>query len=313
MDVSHVLAVFIGKSMRTNFDIALAAGTWGCPVPQEALITAGDTALFVGAVPGGPRQTGDRPLGPAGVPVNSDEAWFTRTASLCWTATISSAWFEDASEIWEEEPDRYRFRFNFSDAIDRGPISLQPGLNLTREASLAIKLAGLQVKNGGLQCQIFPAGALLLDGQAPALSAEDAAVETWKYAGDLNVQASRLARAEQAELRRRLLSRNHRCALCGRLLPPEFLVAAHIKKRSLCTDSERRDLDNIAMLACSFGCDIGYELGVLLVNENGEVELNRASPHGKLSSHFSHVVGRQCGAFRPETAGYFTWHREHYS
>ena len=298
--------------MRTNFETAVAAGTWGCPVPQEAFITAGDTALFVGAVPGGPRQTGDRPFGPAGSPVNSDDAWLTRTASLCWTATISSGWFEDASEIWEEEPDRYRFRFNFSDAIDRGPISLQPGLNLTREASLAIKLAGLQVKNGGLQSQLFPAGALLLDGRAPALSAEDTSVETWTYMGDLNVQASRLARAEQSELRRRLLSLGHQCALCGRLLPSEFLVAAHIKKRSLCTDSERRDLDNIAMLACSFGCDIGYELGVLIVNENGKIEINPASPFGTLGSYFGHVAGKDCGAFRSATAGYFAWHREHY-
>lgn len=309
----NVLAVFIGQSMRKNFDIALGSGTWGCPVPQEAPITAGDTVLFVGGVPGGPRQTGDRPLGPTGEPMTSHTAWLTRTASLCWTATISSGWFEDESEIWEAAPDRYRFRFNFSDAIDRGSISLQPGLNLTREASLAIKLAGVQVKNGGLQCQAFPDGALLLDGHAPALSAEDTSVETWRFKGDLNVQASRHARAEQAELRKRLLSHHHRCALCGRLLPPEFLVAAHIKKRSLCTDSERRDLDNIAMLACSFGCDIGYELGVLVVNGYGKVELNPVSPHDSLGSHFAHVVGKDCGAFRSETATYFSWHREHHS
>ena len=299
--------------MRANFEVALASGTWGCPVPQDAEVNAGDTVLFLGGVPGGPRQTGDRPLGPDGERLTSDAAWLTRTATLCWTATITSGWFDDQRPIWEAQPDRYRFRFNFTDAINRGPISLEPGLNLTREASLAIKLAGLQVKNGGLQCQRFPLGALLLDGVAPALAPEGSALETWTFKGDLNIQASRLARAEQAELRRRLLSLDNCCALCARRLPSELLVAAHIKKRSLCTDSERRDLDNIAMLACALGCDIGFELGVLIVAETGDVELNAASPYAALATHFSLPVGKTCRAFRPATSTYFAWHRKHHS
>ena len=32
--------------------------------------------------------------------------------------------------------------------------------------------------------------------------------------------------------------------------------AAHIKKRAVCSDDERRDLDNIAMPTCLLGCDI---------------------------------------------------------
>ena len=33
-----------------------------------------------------------------------------------------------------------------------------------------------------------------------------------------------------------------------------FLVAAHVKKRFLCSDDERRDLRHVAVLACTFGC-----------------------------------------------------------
>ena len=51
------------------------------------------------------------------------------------------------------------------------------------------------------------------------------------------------------------------CALCGHQYPLRFLVAAHIKKRSICTDAERRDLRNVAMLVCTFGCDALYEAG----------------------------------------------------
>ena len=37
------------------------------------------------------------------------------------------------------------------------------------------------------------------------------------------------------------------CAICGDLYPVRFLVAAHIKPRSVCTETERRDLTNVAM------------------------------------------------------------------
>jgi hypothetical protein len=65
-------------------------------------------------------------------------------------------------------------------------------------------------------------------------------------------------RKEQARLRNLLAGGRDvaPCALCGDEYPIEFLVAAHVKRRAVCADSERHDLHNVAMLACSFGCDI---------------------------------------------------------
>ncbi len=75
--------------------------------------------------------------------------------------------------------------------------------------------------------------------------------------------ASVKVRREQARLRALLAGgRAHAaCALCGHVYPMEFLVAAHIKKRSLSSDDEHRDLQHVAMLACTFGCDSLYESG----------------------------------------------------
>lgn len=295
--------------MMHNFDIARSAGTWGCPAPQTAELRPGDQVLFVGGVPGGPRQTGDRPVDPSGEAVDSDRAWLSRTAAFCWTATATSPWFEDEQGIWEPTPDKYRYRFTFTDAIDRGHLSLAPNTNLSREASLAIKLSGLQVQHGGLQCQRIMIGAApLLDSAAPAIS-DESEIDTSTFEGDLGIPTNTLARAEQSKLRRWLLRESTRCALCGVSLPEELLVAAHIKKRSQCSDEEKRDLSNVAMLACKIGCDTAFELGIVIVDSSGIVRINHSSPLKGSSPQFSRLEGRRCLAHRDATSNYFEWHR----
>ncbi|WP_374055822.1 hypothetical protein [Rossellomorea sp. FM04394] len=59
------------------------------------------------------------------------------------------------------------------------------------------------------------------------------------------------------------------CAICGRLFTTGSLVAAHKKKRSHCTDEERKD-PNIVMPVCLFGCDTLYERGIISV-ESGSI------------------------------------------
>jgi hypothetical protein len=51
------------------------------------------------------------------------------------------------------------------------------------------------------------------------------------------------------------------CGICHREFPISFLVAAHVKKRSECSDEERRDYKHITMPMCKFCCDDLYEKG----------------------------------------------------
>ncbi|XVS65537.1 hypothetical protein ACQPYE_05605 [Actinosynnema sp. CA-299493] len=133
------------------------------------------------------------------------------------------------------------------------------------------------------------------------------------HTGRLDSIAQVKIRLEQSRLRSLLAGgrTSARCALCGDLFPLAFLVAAHIKKRASCTDDERRDLDNIAMLACTFGCDALYEAGWITVDDNGLVQTRPpdTAPEGSLRDRLSHLSGRSSTAYTSSSAPYFEWHR----
>ncbi|MGW5718902.1 hypothetical protein ACWEVP_22210 [Amycolatopsis sp. NPDC003865] len=135
-----------------------------------------------------------------------------------------------------------------------------------------------------------------------------------RHFGELDVVAQVKVRTEQAKLRKLLAGAREfaECALCGDSYPIEFLVAAHIKKRAACTDDERRNLAHIAMLACSFGCDVLYESGWITVGADGSVRvrLPDALPDGRMRSLLTKVQGRRCEAHTPDAEPYFAWHRE---
>ncbi|SDH40756.1 hypothetical protein SAMN05216553_12125 [Lentzea fradiae] len=119
-------------------------------------------------------------------------------------------------------------------------------------------------------------------------------------------------RKEQAELRRLLLRgrTSAPCDLCGHDFPGNFLVAAHIKKRSLCSEAERNDLTNVAMLACTFGCDSLFETGYVTVDGTGHVRSRfEEELRGRLRDHLSDLDGRRCGAHDGQSEPYFEWHR----
>ncbi|MEU4803156.1 hypothetical protein [Actinosynnema sp. NPDC023587] len=127
--------------------------------------------------------------------------------------------------------------------------------------------------------------------------------------GELDRAAVARYRVEQGALRHVLIGDDPtgRCALCGRVLPVELLVAAHVKRRSECSDEERRDLRNVAMLACHLGCDRLYELGYVSVGPDGAV-LVAAIP-GTPADQLALPAGRTCEAHHDGSAGYFAWHR----
>lgn len=119
-------------------------------------------------------------------------------------------------------------------------------------------------------------------------------------------------RKEQGLLRRLLLNNQQAgdCSLCGSTYPADFLVAAHIKRRSVCSDDERRDLSNVAMLACVFGCDALYEIGYLSVSDDGTILVAEDDGHlGAVAAHLANFAGKFCAAFGEGSASYFAWHR----
>lgn len=131
------------------------------------------------------------------------------------------------------------------------------------------------------------------------------------FEGDLSRGRTIEEWREQATLRRCLFrdAVTAQCALCGEFYPVRFLWAAHIKKRSLCTDSERRDLSHIAMPACVFGCDALFETGFISVGEDGAI-ISASDVAGAVGCRIDDLRGKRCLAHSARSEPYFRWHRD---
>lgn len=125
----------------------------------------------------------------------------------------------------------------------------------------------------------------------------------------INNESDRLGiakyRVEQPMVRRRKLNGRDEaeCDLCGALMPKNFLVAAHIKRRQSTSDSERRDLNNI-MLACTFGCDSAFEHGALRVDGVGRLYV-ADSASTAVGARLMHLAGRRASCFNNANRKYF--------
>lgn len=130
--------------------------------------------------------------------------------------------------------------------------------------------------------------------------------------GELQKKVETWQRVEQGHARERLLKGRQiaECLLCGRSTSKDFLVAGHIKRRSACTDEEKRDLDNVVMLCCKFGCDEMFERGFLGVDKKGSVLIS-SQLIDKTSKSYAESVVNKVITIREEQIKYFEWHLEH--
>lgn len=125
-----------------------------------------------------------------------------------------------------------------------------------------------------------------------------------------DIAGSIFRRAEQRYLRQALLARyGNQCAFCGRYLPKNLLIAAHIKLRSESSEADRLNFDAAAMLACSLGCDALFERGYLTVDDGGLV---RTTPvdDPELLHVLAQLGGSRCLAFSEATKENFEFHRQ---
>jgi hypothetical protein len=183
----------------------------------------------------------------------------------------------------------------------RGPVTAKGGSNngyvysVDRDAALKLlHHAGLEIDNRGDK---------ELDGAWSSEQYLGGPSDTWALAA---------VRTEQRFLRNQQLQlRGSSCSLCGRSYPDEFLVAAHIKPRSKCSEGERMDTRNVSMLACLFGCDALFERGYLIVGTDGTIEAGRPG-HGQIGDHLRYLFGRSCLAHDERSRDYFAWHRQHH-
>lgn len=103
-----------------------------------------------------------------------------------------------------------------------------------------------------------------------------------------------------------------KCVICNETLPNNFLVAGHIKKRSLASENERKDL-NIVMPICKFGCDDLFEKGYIYVNEEGILKSSGRKPTTKfVTSFIKKHEGKRIRFFNEKNRQYFNDHMQHF-
>ena len=65
----------------------------------------------------------------------------------------------------------------------------------------------------------------------------------------------------------------HALHLSHEIVIVELLVASHIKRRSECSRGEKKDYRNNVLAMCRCGCDELFELGYIVVDQQGLVQM----------------------------------------
>jgi hypothetical protein len=126
---------------------------------------------------------------------------------------------------------------------------------------------------------------------------------------------NQIHRPEQQLLRKLLFGgkQESSCALCGKDFPIDFLVTAHIKKRSLAVHEERID-KSIVMPVCLFGCDELFERGLVSVSGDGEFLIHDRPMFTPAIIAYTkeNFAGKRCWWWdrNPSSRKYFAFHHE---
>lgn len=128
----------------------------------------------------------------------------------------------------------------------------------------------------------------------------------------LDTEGKALFRKEQNFLRQFLFANNKIsiCGICGKEFPVELLVAAHIKRRSICAIDEKLDYKNIVMPMCKLGCDALYENGYITIIDGKIVTCKSESHIQALNDYIGYLNDRSCTYWNMNSLKYFKWHNK---
>ncbi|MEU6244748.1 hypothetical protein [Streptomyces sp. NPDC047024] len=288
---------YVPSASRENLEIGLDQGLWGWR--SSALDRAGARQAIQSLNEGDFLVLGHK--GP-----NSRVApggWSDITLQRVVVAEVIRPYFTDGAPVWPD--DEYPERIGINVLEEEQTVH---GDTLGVEAMEALRLSAN--KQGAAVLRSDIAAVVRLADALP--SATDLpADETVEHDGADSAVAQVFVRREQAKLRKALLrgAAEMGCALCGRVLPSRFIRAAHIKRRSAATRSERLMMANI-MPACLMGCDELFEHGYVYVTEDGTIAVNSKSVSTPdLAVAAETLEGRLIADYGSHRAPFYGWHR----
>ena len=127
---------------------------------------------------------------------------------------------------------------------------------------------------------------------------------------ELDTKRETLTRKEQSYLRKKIFNYRtiSKCSICDKKINIEFLVCAHIKKRSKCNDEEKRNINNVTPI-CKFGCDELFERGYIAV-ENGKIKVIKNSNTEFVNNYLNKIDSKICNVYNESNEQFFKWHKE---
>ena len=307
-------ALYLSRAAHENLAIGLAEGTWG--LTDEA-VSRSLTQLEP------PRtglellkelQVGDLVLAASGGPQPRVKrgGWADATLQEGSLLRVTRPYHYDTSKLWPVPSNKPKENYPHRFGIEQVEMLHEIGRR-------TIELVGMDASHysaniGGLPVPVAH-GAPVLDTVGPPAPGESEDPGFLVLGGDLDARVLTSVRREQRKLRAKMLGHASAatCAICGRTMPVNCIRTAHIKRRSLCSEQERRDEANV-MAACTLGCDHLFELGYIYVDGDGEIKsAEQAAQTAALAEAASEIDGRRCTAHTALSAKYFDWHRyEHF-
>jgi hypothetical protein len=305
--------VYVPADSEGNLDIGVENGVWGWRA--SALDRAGARAELQSLRTGdfvflGHRGPNSR-VKPGG--------WTDAVLGRVVFAAVTRPYHISDEPMWptpKDEPgELYRERIGLDVLDDRASV---PGARLGRDAMERLRLSankqGVAVIGRDRDAMAALAITVAAAGEDDRDVADpDGSGDHLGHTGATDAIASVLVRKEQAKLRKLMIgaAATVRCAMCGRVLPPDFVHVAHVKRRSVASHAERNNLRN-AMLACVAGCDALFEHGYVYVDDDGIIRASaRAGSSTDVRALAAALENRRCTAFDAKSQEFFAWHRTH--
>lgn len=251
---------------------------------------------------------------------HGDLVLFLKENAAYLAATVTHKWesAELADRLWAPKE------------TESGPLSWQLMFSFTKPRPVAISYAAMARQaeiEGNLATRSFNVYGSPISGRVASLLNVDeralirpltdtSVAELVRTFDAVDAEVTARRRLEQPYLRDMLMPGfTDRCALCSREMEVEFLVAAHIKKRSSCTFEEKTDLPAVAMPACRFGCDELFERGFIWVDSIGKIHRSNGLKDKTAKEYWGqHLKGRIVWNWesRQPSHKYFEAHRNSY-
>ena len=192
--------------------------------------------------------------------------------------------------------------------VDYISVETEPELEALVRAGYGIRMSNPEIKQG----QSFISNDKITISDS--IDSENITVKTIlpSLSNDVDLDSNSISkvRKEQKFLRVHLTNGLliAKCTLCQNEFPVEMLIAAHIKKRSECTNIEKLDFDNVATLMCKVGCDDLFEKGYIFV-QNGTIQQNS---NRETTTYLDEIISKITGKTVSNWVGskdYYLWHK----